>query len=228
MTTLLPFVSALIHRQINSLFPLEYNKNNIESSDMLIALQRFQACLEHISGKYYAQHLNQNDFYHSDKYAVFLYYLAHTLYSNDKIDCATQIYCLNKTLHSVDMFYEVELPHIFMLTHPVGSVLGRAEYSDYFCAYHNCGVGSSKKNGITHYPSFGQGILMYGGSRVIGQCKIGDNVIFGANAFIIDTDVPSNSVVVGSYPHHRILPNSHNVIKDIFGLHPNTQEVARK
>ena len=218
MTALLPFVSALIHKQTDSLFPLEYNQNLIESADLLIAMEHFASCLTHISGKYYTQALSQNDFYHSDKYAVFLYYLANTLYRHNKIDCATQIYCLNKALHSVDMFYEVKLPKIFMLTHPVGSVLGRAESSDYFCAYHNCGVGSSKENGITHYPSFGQGVLMYGGSRVIGKCNVGDNVIFGANAFIIDTDVPSNSIVVGSYPKHRILVSSHNVLRDIFGV----------
>lgn len=218
MTALLPFVSTLIHRQIESLFPLEYNENIIESSDILSALERFQFCLAHISTKYYTQTLDKNDFYHSDKYAVFLYYLANTLYENNKIDCATQVYCLNKALHGIDIFYEVKLPKIFMLTHPVGSVLGRAKYGDYFCAYHNCGIGATQKDSITYYPTFGKGILMYTGSRVLGKCHVGENVIFGANAFIIDTDIPSNSVVVGVYPKHRILPNRHNVLASVFGV----------
>ncbi|BAM31984.1 truncated putative serine acetyltransferase [Helicobacter cinaedi CCUG 18818 = ATCC BAA-847] len=78
MTALLPFVSALIHKQTDSLFPLEYNQNLIESADLLIAMEHFASCLTHISGKYYTQALSQNDFYHSDKYAVFLYYLANS------------------------------------------------------------------------------------------------------------------------------------------------------
>ena len=43
---------------------------------------------------------------------------------------ADKIYYLNKILHSVDIYHEVELPSTFFLEHPVGTVLGRAKYQD--------------------------------------------------------------------------------------------------
>lgn len=220
MKMLIPTILKLVQRQTSIFFLPQDSENqeSIESQDIEIALLSFQKCISALNGKYYSTHLSLQDFYISDKYAVFLYYLSRALYSADKSICATQIYSLNKILHSLDAFYEVDLPEIFMLTHPVGSVLGRAKYSNYFCAYHNCGVGSDKKDGITHYPSFGEGVVLYGGAKVIGKCQVGDNVIFGANAFIIHTNVPSNSVVVGAYPNHRILPSPHNVLNKVFGV----------
>ena len=47
-----------------------------------------------------------------------------------KEDLASKAYCLNKALHAIDVFYEVELPEIFFLEHPLGTVLGRAKYSN--------------------------------------------------------------------------------------------------
>ena len=64
-------------------------------------------------------------------------------------------------MHAVDAFYEVQLPDVFAVQHPVGTVLGRANYSDYFICYHNCTVGANLDN---DYPSFGRGIVMYGGA----------------------------------------------------------------
>ena len=43
-----------------------------------------------------------------------------------------KLYALNKAMASVDLFYQVELPDIFTFDHPLGSVMGRASYSDYF------------------------------------------------------------------------------------------------
>lgn len=209
-------VLELLTRQLGAHFPPP--SPPLEPADIAQALERFTHCLRNVRTKYIqSPTLELADFYNSDKYALFLAFLARGLYLSGKPICAAQVYYLNKIFHALDIFYEVEIPSIFLLTHPVGSVLGRARYSDYFCAYHNCTVGSSKQGEITHYPSFGRGVLMYGGSRVIGKCTIGDNVIFGANAFIIDTDVPSHSVVVGTYPNHRILPSRHNVLAEVFG-----------
>ena len=65
-----------------------------------------------------------------------------------------------------------ELPNVFAVQHPVGTVLGRASYSDYFMAYQNCTVGANLKG---DFPSFGKCAVMYGGSRIIGKTAIGNN-----------------------------------------------------
>ena len=35
-------------------------------------------------------------------------------------------------LHGIDVFFTVDLPDIFLFCHPLCTVLGRAQYSDYF------------------------------------------------------------------------------------------------
>ena len=45
-------------------------------------------------------------------------------------------------------------------------------------------------------PQFGDHVDIGAGAKVLGNIRIGDNVLIGANAVVI-TDVPSNSIAVG-------------------------------
>ena len=80
-----------------------------------------------------------------------------------------------------------------MLDHPVGSVLGRAQYGEFFSFSQNCTVGNNK--GI--YPVIGKNVGMLSGSKILGKCEIGDNVIVAANTYIKDQSVPPYSLVFG-------------------------------
>ncbi len=100
-------------------------------------------------------------------------------------------------LNACDLFYEVELPDIFRLDHPVGTVMGRAKYSDYFLFSQNCTVGNNR--GI--YPQIGQHVWMCTNASIIGNCIIGNNVIIGANACVKDQNIPDNSIVFGQSPN---------------------------
>ena len=97
--------------------------------------------------------------------------------------------------------------------HPVGTVIGNGVFGNYFAIYQNCAVGATPDGG---YPSFGAGVLMYAKSSVLGGCKIGDNVVFGANTFVLNTDVPSHKTVVGSYPNLKIRENEISTLDRIF------------
>ncbi|QPF82950.1 serine acetyltransferase [Bradyrhizobium genosp. L] len=154
---------------------------------------------------------------HSDQYAIFLYYLANTAFREKPgHPIADKAYALNKALHGLDAFYEVELPDVFAVQHPVGTVLGRASYADYFLCYHNCTVGANLDN---DYPSFGRGVVMYGGGRVIGKTAVGDNSFVSTGAIIIDGGVlAADSVLHGIYPNARRSPTSRNVMRGIFGI----------
>jgi serine O-acetyltransferase len=100
-------------------------------------------------------------------------------------------------LNHLDLFYEVNLPKVFFLDHPVCSVIGRAVYGELFSFSQNCTVGNNK--GV--YPTIGRNVRMASGSKVLGDCRIGDNVIISANAYVKDTDIPSCSLVFGSSPN---------------------------
>ena len=94
-------------------------------------------------------------------------------------------------MNNVELFYEVELPKYFFLDHPLGSVMGRAVYGEYFTFSQNCTIGNNK--GV--YPQIGNFVCMMSGSKIIGKSVIGDNCIISANTYIKDAIVPSNTIV---------------------------------
>ena len=83
-------------------------------------------------------------------------------------------------MNSVELFYEVELPKYFYLDHPLGSVMGRAKYGEYFMFSQGCTVGENK--GV--YLKIGDFVIMYSNSKIIGASTIGNNCIISANTYI--------------------------------------------
>jgi serine O-acetyltransferase len=179
------------------------------------ALQRTECCFSHISKKYYkASGDTLFDHLNGDHFASFLYFLANTVWrdTNDT-ELPTRLFYLNKLMHGIDLFYSVAMPDIFLLVHPLGTVLGNARYNDYLVVYQNVTVGADEA-GI--YPAFGTGAVLYAKSTVIGACNLGDNVVLGANTFILNTDVPAGSLVVGQFPSHRITATSLSIARRVF------------
>lgn len=105
-------------------------------------------------------------------------------------------------MNACDLYYEIALPDIFMLDHPVGSVMGRATYGNYFSFGQNCSVGNNK--GI--FPAIGEYVKMSANSMILGNSNIGDNVTIAAGACVKDQDIPQNSLVFGSSPNLIIKP----------------------
>lgn len=173
------------------------------------ALERVEHCFSRIHMKYYEDagvtlfnHLN------GDHAATFLYFLGNSAWRDDgDEDLATRLFYLNKIMHGVDLFYSVAMPDVFMLVHPIGTVLGKAVYSDYFVVYQQCTVGADGDA----YPRFGEGVVLYSGSGVVGNCEVGSNVVFGAHSLVVNTRVPNDTVVVGQYPAHRFVPSRETV-----------------
>lgn len=143
--------------------------------------------------------------FHSVQYCIFLYWLSHVMAEKDgNGQNAEKIYYLNKIINSVDLFYEVKLPRIWACEHPLGSIMGRATYSDNFFFYQGCTVGGN--NG--YYPNIGFNVTMYSNSKILGRCNIGNHVIIGANAYVKNTDIPDNCIVFGQTPNLTIKQRS--------------------
>lgn len=137
--------------------------------------------------------------YHSGQYTVFLYYFSNTVFKNESehIRLADKIYYLNKIMNACDLFYEVDLPEIFMLDHPLGSVMGRGKFGNYFAFSQNCTVGNNNNN----FPVIGEHVTMSANSMILGNSRIGNNVILGAGACVKDQNVSDDSLVFGSSPN---------------------------
>ena len=119
-------------------------------------------------------------------YAVFLYYLARSLGENGEIVLADKIYYLNKIMNSVECYWNIELPNHFITEHPIGSVLGKGTYGDFF---------------KIEWPVLGHHVTMYAHASIIGRCNIGNWVIISSDTKIKNQDVPDCSIVFGQSPN---------------------------
>lgn len=189
-------------KQIENLFGLTNKEEEIIHKCFLKTLTRSEYCFANTNNKYYKKKSKTyfNPF-HSGQYCIFLYFFSNTVYRYLKGSLLSdKIYYLNKTLNGLDLFYEVEMPKIFILDHPVGTVIGKASIKNYFSFSSNCVVGNNK--GI--FPKLGSNVYLSTGCTILGDCNIGNNVIFSANSYILDSDVPSNSIVYGRHPDIEI------------------------
>jgi len=186
-----------------------------------LTIRRLDTCFQKYRNKHYSKDGNMIfSPYHSGQYSVFLYYLSNTIWreTNDENLCAV-IYYLNKNLNSVDWYYEIELPNIFAVEHPLGSVMGRGKYSDHFLFYQGCTVGGSRKGGKINYPLLGNALTMYANSTILGNCNVGDNVVLSAGTQVINQDIPDNSLVFGSSPNLTIKARNALEVKEQFNIY---------
>jgi len=193
------FILDLVFKQLQ-IFKLTKSEEELIKFSFDDAKRRVEYCFINTNNKYYNKEGKAffNPF-HSGQWCIFLYYLSNTIFKSNnenKIVC-DKIYYLNRMLNSCDLFYEVILPEIFHLDHPLGTVIGRGIFSDYFSFGQGCTVGNNK--GI--FPKFGKNVKMLSNSKVIGDSIIGDNVIISANTYIKDTNIANNSIVFGSSPN---------------------------
>lgn len=192
--------------QLNTFFP---DHAPVTDGDLRIALpptlRRLEGINRRINGRFYRRDGEVFfDHLHADQYAAYLYLLSWYLSqqkSGERV--ATKLFLLNKALHALDLYFEVELPEVFLLAHAVGSVIGKAKYGNYLVIGQNCTVG-----GIDDvYPVLGEGIVMCSGSSVLGKSVLGDSVTVGAGALVVNTDVPSGHTVVGRAKEARTFPS---------------------
>lgn len=210
-------LSDYVAFQMHRFFP---DTNYLDKLPLFVdrALERTEYCFSRLKLKgFHNSDGPRFNHLHSDQYAIFLYYLANTAHREKPgHPAADKAYGLNKALNGLDAYYEVELPDIFAVQHPVGTVLGRASYSDYFMAYQNCTVGSNLEG---DHPVIGRGVVMYGGSRIIGKTRIGENCLVSNGELIMDAgEIPSNRVLFGNSSSLFTRQNKRNVIREIFGL----------
>lgn len=198
-------LNQLIRHQLNNLFLLDSVEGATLDKAIPETLNKVEQCFNESRNKYYRREGEVFfSIFHSGQYCIFLYFLSRTVFLSDPInrDLADKIYYLNRSLNAVDLYYEVAMPDAFHLDHPLGSVIGRAKFGNNFSFAQHCTIGNNK--GI--FPTIGNNVSMMSGSKIIGNCIIGDNVIVSANAYIKDHDIPPNSMVFGSSPNLVIKP----------------------
>lgn len=195
----------LIIKQLKNFWPVSEDEEDRINSNFDVILERYHKIALATSNKYFKSPDRSPLYsaYHSDQYAMILYLLGNELFQINQ-HLAEKLYYLNKVMHSIDLYPAVELPEIFCLFHPVGTVIGRANFSNYFTISQNCTVGNNK--GI--YPTIGNYVSLMANSMVLGNSKIGNNCIISAGSIVKDQNIPANSVVFGISPNITVKPNN--------------------
>jgi serine O-acetyltransferase len=208
-------LARYVSGQMSAFFPDEAVQARALLPAVSKALERAEHCFTRVNQKYFRRDgVVYFDHLHTDQYSMFLYLLANSLHRMEgDTQLAAKAYALNKALHGIDAYYEVELPSVFAFQHPVGTVLGRARYGNYFFVYQRCSVGS---NIAGEQPTIGEGVVMFGGSAIIGSARIGSGCWISLGTTILDATVPPRSVVFGRSPHLTIKPTSRDVVRDLF------------
>ena len=195
-------VVRLLYRQLESFVLPDFLFDKQVIMDACIAVYpRLEVNFSHSANKYFGfdtenGRVSRFDPFNTIQWMTFLYYLSRELYHRNSNLC-DKVYYLNKIMHSVDLFYAIELPDIWSAEHPLSSVMGRAKYSNGFFFYQGCTVGGTRgKDGKLHYPIIEKNVRMYANSSVLGHCHIGQNVQIGAGALVKNQDVPDDCIVL--------------------------------
>ena len=193
-----------VQNQINNLFGI---KIKIEESDSENAFKKTRDCLNNCIGikRLFSKrelNLNVND---SSIMCIYMYFLSSELFKkNCEPGLYESIYLANKALHGIDLMYNVTLPTTFFLEHPVGSVMGRAEYGMNFLFRQCCTVGAVGKN----YPKIGNNVEMCANTMILGSALVEDFVCIAPGSIIKKEHIPSYSLVTGCSPNLKIIPKS--------------------
>lgn len=184
-------LKAFLGRQLDVFFPDQYKFAGLDIDAAFDeALQRTEFCFKHISERGYVEN-GQVTFshLHSDQYSQFLYFFGNSLWrrSQNRPIC-DKLTLLNKMLNSIFCSYKLALPDIFYLCHPVGTIIGHAEYADFLVILQNVTINTAPGLKI------GKAVAFAAGANVIGNQPIGDRSSIGANSLVFHTEIPADSV----------------------------------
>ena len=196
-------LNKYLSKQLVTFFPDGKEVESNLASPIATSLKELKECFSYINNKYFTGNFEQTFSYlNGDHYAMFLYKVCHNVYcqTHDEV-LASKVFNLNKALHGIDAFYKIKLPSIFLFVHPLGTVLGNAVYSDFFCVYQGCTIGS-KTLGV--YPVLKGRTILYSNSTLIGSTTLGSDVILGSGATVIDQVIPAKTLVLGVKPNQKL------------------------
>lgn len=194
-------LSNYVNSQISTFFPDNKNHPDELQRYMDEILYRTEYCFSKVNAKNFFDgndvlfnHLN------ADQYAMFLYFASNTLYKNNSdTNLCTKIFLLNRYLYSIDVYYEVALPDIFLFVHAIGTVLGRASYSDYCIFYQQCNVGGSPDaHDKLIYPTLSEHLTMHPNSCILGNCIVDKNCTMAAGSMLLNTNLNAQTLYIGN------------------------------
>ena len=208
---------SYICKQADYLFPdnVIFKGEDVRSAFSL-ALDRLENCIKTITlpGYHNGEGIPTFSHMHADQYAQFLYFFGNSLWriSQNRQIC-DKLLAMNRTLHSLFLSYKCNMPEHFVLGHPVGTILGNADYGDYLVVFQGVTVNTEKDEYGNPAPHLGKGLFLGAHSKIIGNQSIGDRVSIGVDAMVYGKNIPNDSIVFNDYGNIVIRPRKRRSCK---------------
>lgn len=183
-------LAGFVCRQLAHIIPDGHEARDAVQAALPAALQRTRRCLAGVR----AWQAGEFDPLVSGQYASFLYLLSHELWSrHGDAATATRLFLLNKSLHGLELFHEVELPEVFFLSHTPGLVFAKAGYGNRLVVHQGCTIG--RKVGGER-PVLEERVVLFPNAMVIGRCRVRAGSVLAPGVCLVDTDTPGDCIVL--------------------------------
>lgn len=183
-------LACYVAAQLHNMFPAGGMKQDIEMIMAIMprALERMRPIL----GAVRAFEPDVFNHFNALQYATLLYLLGNEQWRLQTSSLAAdRLFCLNRALNAMDLFYGVVMPEIFFISHGVGAVIGNASYGNRLVFFQNVTVGRIGDQ----RPAIGENVVLYPGATITGRSEIGSNSVVSAGVLVHDTTVPDNVIV---------------------------------
>jgi serine O-acetyltransferase len=112
---------------------------------------------------------------------------------------ARLIAVINRFWTGVEIHPAARIGRGFFIDHGAGVVIGEtAGVGDYCVMFHNGSLGGTGKYNGQRHPIVGNHVFIGTNAILLGPIRVGDHAKVGANAFVINRDVPAYCTVVGT------------------------------
>ena len=144
-------------------------------------------------------------------HAVIIHRIAHRLWRSRMYFLGRFASHMGRFLTGIEIHPGAKIGHAFFIDHGMGVVIGEtAEVGDDVTLYQGVTLGGTSLNKGKRHPTLGNGVVVGGGAKILGNITIGDNCRIGAGSVVL-RDVPADSTVVG-VPGHIIFRNGKRVV----------------
>lgn len=178
------------------------------------ALERTEHCFERVALRGYRDAAGATfKHLHGDQFAAFLYFASNaawTAFGDEAL--AQKLSLLNRMRHGLLIMPDTQLPDIFVIPHTVGTVVGKASYSDYLVICQNVTIA----NDLSTFLTIGAGVVLFPGAFVVGKGTIGEGVVVAANSTLQYQDVPPHTIFNGHSPNAQMNPRKRDFLARFF------------
>ncbi|MBI4611221.1 MAG: serine acetyltransferase [Candidatus Rokubacteria bacterium] len=137
---------------------------------------------------------------HTPLHAILLHRVAHWLHARLHVRLLARLVSVaNRFWTGVEIHPGARIGKGFFLDHGAGVVIGETAVVGDFCVmFHNVTLGGTGKYHGQRHPIVGHHVFIGTNTVLLGPIRVGDRARIGANAFVINHDIPPDSTVVGT------------------------------